>query len=352
MKTNMISLAQRSLRACGSLSSRHTSRHIANKLPIALNRASEGVAAPSALGQRFFSSQHPLPPDDPQAQFQAKPPVELNMEMAQGIQTANHLILKHGVGRQRLELLAKETDSTMPLVLKWQRMMEIYLGAQLHVVASLGYQTDEQGIMMYTQQLAQFVGTKCDPATQDEFRAKGRDTWREMLTIAFDLDKDLIAEKYGNELSIVDARNIVHKVASALIEPNILEEVATRVSNPFCFLDCMKEIVCEFNVCGAIHHDAISSNEQKTNNKLCLRMTTTTSNAMSIGGSTSTAIQSPDGNGIETFHHPRCRRQQSVSGRGYAVDGRARLWFRPKGLRAHAIRHGLSRERPFVHAIH
>ena len=231
----MISLAQRSLRARGSLSSRHTSRQIANKLPIALNRAAEHVAAPSAFGHRFSSSQHPLPPNDPQAQFQAKPPVELNMEMAQGIQTANHLILKHGVGRQRLELLAKETDSSMPLVLKWQRMMEIYLGAQLHIVASLGYQTDEQGIMMYTQQLAQFVGTKCDPVTQDEFRAKGRDTWREMLTIAFDLDKDLIAEKCGNELSIVDARNIVHKVASALIEPSILEEVATRVSDPILF---------------------------------------------------------------------------------------------------------------------
>lgn len=223
----MITLVQRSLRACGS---RHTSQRIANKLPIALNRLSENLATPSPFqGKRSFSTQQ-LPPDDPQAQFQAKPPTELNMEMAKGIQTANHLILKHGVGRQRLELLANESDESMPLVLKWQRMMEIYLGAQLHVVASLGYQTDENGIMMYTQQLAQFVGTKCDPTTQDEFRAKGRDTWREMLTIAFDLDKDMIAEKYANELSIVDARNIVHKVASALIEPNILEEVATRVS--------------------------------------------------------------------------------------------------------------------------
>lgn len=109
-------------------------------------------------------------------------------------------------------------------------MMEIYLGAQLHVVAALGYTTDENGIMMYTQQLAQFIGTKCTPEQQDGFRSVGRETWREMLTIAFDLDKDLIAKKYGNELSIVDARNIVHKAASRLIEPRILEEVATRVS--------------------------------------------------------------------------------------------------------------------------
>lgn len=182
----------------------------------------------SQKARRSFSSQE-LPPDDPQAQFTPTPPTELTMEMAKGIQTANHLILKYGVGRQRLVLLSKETEESMPLVVKWQRMMEIYLGAQLHVVAALGYQTDEQGIMMYTQQLGQFVGTQCDPSTQDEFRAKGRDTWREMLAVAFDLDKEMIAEKYGNELSIVDARNIVHKVASALIEPAVLEEVATRV---------------------------------------------------------------------------------------------------------------------------
>lgn len=175
-----------------------------------------------------FDHSQQLPPDDPQDQFRATPPTELNLEMAKGIQTANHLILKYGVGRQRLEILAKENDD-VPLVVKWQRMMEIYLGAQLHVVAALGYPTDEQGIMMYTQQLSQFVATKCTQEQQEEFRLVGRKTWREMLTMAFDLDKKFIAEKFGNELSIVDARNIVHKVASRLIEPSILEEVATQV---------------------------------------------------------------------------------------------------------------------------
>jgi len=224
----MISSAQRSLRICSSISSRRAFG-IAHNLTIDLRRVAQNVPGSSHLQSwRSFSTQQ-LPPGDPQAQFKPTPPTELNMEMAKGIQTANHLILKYGVGRQRLELLSKEPDNTTPLVVKWQQMMEIYLGAQLHVVAALGYQTDEQGIMMYTQQLAQFVGTKCDPATQEEFRATGRETWREMISTTFDLDKEKIAEKFENELSIVDARNIVHKVASALIEPNILEEVATRV---------------------------------------------------------------------------------------------------------------------------
>mmetsp|Transcript_25449 Transcript_25449/g.55747 ORF Transcript_25449/g.55747 Transcript_25449/m.55747 type:complete len:334 (-) Transcript_25449:159-1160(-) len=234
----MISLARHSLRtsltSSGSLSNRILAVRIVEKhiaaskcIQAAASSSSSMLSMWSSENRRPFSSMEPLPPDDPQAQFKPTPPTELNMEMAKGIQTANHLILKYGVGKQRLQLLSKESE--LPLVVKWQRMMEIYLGAQLHVVAALGYETNEQGIMMYTQQLAQFVGTKCDPMIQDEFRASGRVTWRDMLVIAFDLDQDTIAEKYGNELSIVDARNIAHKVASALIEPNILDEVATRV---------------------------------------------------------------------------------------------------------------------------
>jgi hypothetical protein len=116
----------------------------------------------------------------------------------------------------------------MPLVLKWQRMMEIYLGAQLHVIASLGYETNEQVIMHYTQQLGQFIAM-CDPEQQEDFRKQGRSTWREMLVTAFDLDQDEINVR--EELSIVDARNTVHKVASRLIEPAILETVAQRVAD-------------------------------------------------------------------------------------------------------------------------
>ena len=145
--------------------------------------------------------------------------------MAQGIQNANHLILKHGVGKQRLQLLSQ--DDNMPLVLKWQRMMEIYLGAQLHVIASLGYETNEQGIMKYTQQLGQFIAT-CDVDQQEEFRREGRTTWRDMLVLAFDLDRADIDAR--DEMTIVDARNTVHKVASRLIEPAILEMVAQRVA--------------------------------------------------------------------------------------------------------------------------
>lgn len=186
------------------------------------------MAAPLRLQSitRVNASFSTLPPNDPQATFKPEPPKELNIEMAKGIQSANDLILRYGIGRQRLTLLSTQDD--IPLVQKWQRMMEIYLGAQLHVVASLGYETNEQGIMMYTQQLAQFVAVQ-DPETQETFRSIGRATWRGMLATAFDLNEEELL-KNGEEMSIVDARNAVHKVASKLMEPRILDMVASRCS--------------------------------------------------------------------------------------------------------------------------
>lgn len=179
-------------------------------------------SAATSTAVRSFASA--LPPDDPQATFRAVPPKSLNIQMARGIQSANQLILRYGVGQQRLKLLSQTPN--LPLVQKWQRMMEIYLGAQLHTIAALGYDTNEQGIMMYTQQLAQFIGG-CDPAAQEEFRTLGRETWRNMLATAFQLDEDAVLPN-GEEMGIVDARNTVHKVASKLMEPSVLETVAQK----------------------------------------------------------------------------------------------------------------------------
>jgi len=199
------------------------SRSLRSPITRACGRFSRPAVNQSNIGtSQSFSS---LPPDDPQSQFQPSPPKALNMEMALGIQDANQLFLKHGVGRQRLKLLGE--DPNMPLIFKWQRMMQIYLGMQLHTVAGLGYQANEQGIMTYTQQLAQFVST-CEPAVQDRFREVGRTTWRDMLVNTFELDDELASGKYDEELGVVDARNASHKVASKLIEPEILEAVATR----------------------------------------------------------------------------------------------------------------------------
>ena len=195
------------------------------------NRQHLQAFQPNWQGQSWIRSMSTTPPPPPSATtFTPKPPDSLNMEMARGIQESNLLILRHGIGKQRLLQLAESTEEEVDLTMKWQQMMEIYLTCQLHMVAALGYPTNEQGIMQYTQQLAQFV-TTCSPEVQEEFRAKGRETWREMLTVAFDL-QDILDDTNAtqDELSVVDARNIMHQVSSQLIEPNILNQVATQCS--------------------------------------------------------------------------------------------------------------------------
>jgi len=70
--------------------------------------------------------------------------------MAFGIQDATALFVVHGVGMQKLQDIAKEAGDVDTLVHRWQRMMETYLGTQVHVLAGLGYQPNESGLRKYT----------------------------------------------------------------------------------------------------------------------------------------------------------------------------------------------------------
>jgi hypothetical protein len=138
--------------------------------------------------------------------------------MAEGIQDATLFYLRHGISNQRLMALAKDTES--PISSKWQRMMEIYLTTQVFVISGLGYPGTEKGLEAYTLHLAQFMQSKCDDEDKEMFRKVGNETWRELLAMSFQLD---IANL--KSLSIVDARNIMHKVSSKMQEPAILMKI-------------------------------------------------------------------------------------------------------------------------------
>ena len=84
--------------------------------------------------------------------FLPTPPDKLTVEMAEGISDSTQFYVRHGVSKQRLMALSKETD--MPAVVKWQKMMEIFLTTQVHVIAGLGYTSDEEGLTKYAQDLA------------------------------------------------------------------------------------------------------------------------------------------------------------------------------------------------------
>ena len=154
--------------------------------------------------------------------FTPNPPEKLTPEMAEGIGDITQYYIRYGVSQQRLQKLAR--DKSMTVVEKWQSMMEIFLTTQLHTIAGLGYSTSEEGLTQYAQDLADCL-QNCDETLQELFRETRRDTWRELVATAFDLNVDDIPT-----LSIVDARNLMHQVSSKMVEPDVLLEIQKRAS--------------------------------------------------------------------------------------------------------------------------
>ena len=141
------------------------------------------------------------------------------------------LFIEHGLGKQKLQAIATEKKlHNTPLVERWQKMVAIYLETQCHVIALLGYTPDERGIALYTQHLSRALSLS-SPEVQDQLRVSGRDTYRMVLARAFDIPNLLSDQTTKGEVSIVDARNIMHKVSLRMHDPEILETVAKRCAN-------------------------------------------------------------------------------------------------------------------------
>eukprot|EP00581_Thalassiosira_minuscula_P012380 CAMPEP_0183723220 /NCGR_PEP_ID=MMETSP0737-20130205/14880_1 /TAXON_ID=385413 /ORGANISM="Thalassiosira miniscula, Strain CCMP1093" /LENGTH=312 /DNA_ID=CAMNT_0025953477 /DNA_START=116 /DNA_END=1051 /DNA_ORIENTATION=- len=180
---------------------------------------------------RTFSSMPPPPTatnpnDDTATAFQ--PPTSLSAEAGLGAQDAMKLFIEHGIGKQKLQQIASlKTSENAPLVDRWQKMVATYLETQCHVISLLGYKPDEIGIATYTQQLSEALKLS-PPEVQEKLRTSSRDTYRMVLAGAFDIPNLLEDQKSNGELSIVDARNIMHKVSLRMQDPEVLETVARR----------------------------------------------------------------------------------------------------------------------------
>lgn len=148
------------------------------------------------------------------------PPTEMNEEIAMGVQRATQMYMRHGIGKQRLVEISK--DISVPLITKWQRMMESFLGTQVHVLAGLGYSPDEHGMGLYNYQLGTWLQGS-DPDTQERMRTIGRDMWREVLSTAF-----VVKEQDWKELDVVEARNTMHRVSQKMQDEATLKSIAKK----------------------------------------------------------------------------------------------------------------------------
>mmetsp|Transcript_9260 Transcript_9260/g.11690 ORF Transcript_9260/g.11690 Transcript_9260/m.11690 type:complete len:295 (+) Transcript_9260:153-1037(+) len=159
-------------------------------------------------------------------QLTSEPPSALNKDMAVGIQNATMMYIKHGIGKQRLAEIAKEGGDEKTLVHRWQRMMETFLGTQVHVLAGLGYAPNETGLNLYNSHVAMFMQTS-DPDTQENIRIGTRDVWRCVLSSTFNISMEEIEK---SEMTIAEARNAMHKVSLKMQSPETLEIIAKKCS--------------------------------------------------------------------------------------------------------------------------
>jgi hypothetical protein len=106
-------------------------------------------------------------------------------------------------------------------------MISTYLEAQCHVIALLGYRPDEIGISMYAQHMQKAMAMS-PPEDQERLRVAMRDTYRLVLAGAFDVPTLLEDQRSRGELSVVDARNIMHRVSLRMLEPDVLEKVREK----------------------------------------------------------------------------------------------------------------------------
>eukprot|EP00588_Corethron_pennatum_P006840 CAMPEP_0194284204 /NCGR_PEP_ID=MMETSP0169-20130528/27002_1 /TAXON_ID=218684 /ORGANISM="Corethron pennatum, Strain L29A3" /LENGTH=334 /DNA_ID=CAMNT_0039029957 /DNA_START=27 /DNA_END=1031 /DNA_ORIENTATION=- len=153
------------------------------------------------------------------------PPVDFNSDIIDGVYSSLDLILRHGLGKSRLASVREMEGGIDNIVQRWQNMMEIFLGAQVHVVVSLGYSPDEAGLTSYKRDLAEFLQS-ASPVVQESHRTRERDLWRYVVLTAFGAE-----DVETTELSIIEARDIMFRVSSTIGESRVLEAVAKRAAS-------------------------------------------------------------------------------------------------------------------------
>ena len=160
---------------------------------------------------------------------ETKPPEKLDQNMLEIINNVLELYIQHGVTRERLLQLSKDTNNNLSLVQHWQKMMEIYFTAQLTILVPLGYQPDERGLQQYAYQLQQYTmeleKDQSKRQVEMHFRNTRKIIWRLVVSTAFDLNLSNLPE-----MELVTARNHMHAVATRMSSPEILMQIQKSVS--------------------------------------------------------------------------------------------------------------------------
>lgn len=155
--------------------------------------------------------------------FHTGPPSKLTADMAEGIADVTHFYIRHGLAQRRLQTLAQQQPN-LSVLEQWQAMIEIFLATQVHVIAGMGYDTDEKGLTQYARDLATLL-QETDDAVREAITDTRRDTWRELVATCYNFNVDDIPT-----LTIAQARELMHTVSAKMVEPDMLLVIQSQTA--------------------------------------------------------------------------------------------------------------------------
>ena len=139
--------------------------------------------------------------------------------------------------------LSKDSQS---LALRWQRMFDVYLTTQLHVIHPFGYAADQSGIQAFTMNVAQVqqsLGSETG-AGKDLMDAQ-KDNWEVLIERAFGVRTD---DDSTEAISLETCRSIAKDVSQRVMSSEFEIAVKSRVdsiSDPQAKQQALMELVVD-----------------------------------------------------------------------------------------------------------
>jgi hypothetical protein len=119
------------------------------------------------------------------------------------------------------------SQSSQSLALRWQRMFDIYLTTQLHVIHPFGYAADQSGIQAFTMNVAQVQQSLGQGAgLGKELLEAQKENWELLIERAFGVS---MADGATEAITLETCRGIAKSVATHVMSPAFEAQVSERV---------------------------------------------------------------------------------------------------------------------------
>ncbi len=119
----------------------------------------------------------------------------------------------------------RESADAQPLSVRWQRMFDIYLTCQLHVIHPFGYGADQQGIQSFQMNVAQV--TQSLPPDSEEAKdllEAQKENWELLLQRAFG-----VRDTDASAVPVEACRGIASDVARIITSPEFTQRIEAEV---------------------------------------------------------------------------------------------------------------------------